>query len=379
MSTKIVEVDLLNDKKSRADFIDVPWQLYSGEPHWVPPLRISLEELLTPKHPFFQKAQIKAWVAYNKDQKPVARIAAIRNYRYEEFHQDKVGFFGFFECPQNEKLAAQLFDLACEFLRSEGLEKIQGPMSPSTNYECGLLVKGFDDPPQIMMTYNPPYYLELIDAYGFKKAKDLLAYDFPLEYKLPEIIEKISARAEASHKISYRAINKKRWDEEVELLLDIYNDAWEQNWGFIPMPPEEFKNMANEMKQIANTDLIILALVEGKPVAFIVCLPDYHQIFHTIPTGKLLPTGIFKLLFGAKKINRARVLTMGVKKAYRKMGLESLLYKKCKEALNERTPYKRVEMSWILEDNLNMNKPLLRMGATPYKTYRIYQKELFTN
>lgn len=376
MSTRIIEVDLLNDKKQRADFIDVPWQLYSGEPHWVPPLRLAQDELLRPTHPFFQAAKIKAWVAYNSDQKPVARIAAVRNFAFEKYHQQQVGFFGFFECPQNEKLAADLFDLAAGFLRSEGLTQMHGPISPSTNYECGLLVKGFDDPPQIMMTYNPPYYIELFESYGLRKAKDLLAYDFPLEYKLPDIIEKISARAEASHKISYRAINKKRWDEEIDLLLDIYNDAWEQNWGFVPMPTAEFKTMANEMKQIANPELIIFAEVEKKPVAFIVCLPDYNQIFHSIPTGKLLPTGIFKLLFGARKINRARVLTMGVKKAYRKMGLESLLYKKCKEALNVKTPYKRVEMSWILEDNINMNKPLLRMGALPYKTYRLFEKEI---
>lgn len=376
MSTRIIEVDLLNDKKQRADFIDVPWQLYSGEPHWVPPLRLAQDELLRPTHPFFQSAKIKAWVVYNSDQKPIARIAAVRNYAFEKYHQQQVGFFGFFECPQNQKLASDLFDLAAAFLRSEGLNQMHGPISPSTNYECGLLVKGFDDPPQIMMTYNPPYYIELFENYGLKKAKDLLAYDFPLEYKLPEIIEKISARAEASHKISYRPINKKRWNEEIDLVLDIYNDAWEQNWGFVPMPPDEFKTLANEMKQIANPELIIFAEVEKKPVAFIVCLPDYNQIFHSIPTGKLLPTGIFKLLFGARKINRARVLTMGVKKAYRKMGLESLLYKKCKEALNEKTPYKRVEMSWILEDNINMNKPLLRMGALPYKTYRIFEKEI---
>lgn len=376
MSYKIQEADLLHDKKMKKDFIQVPWNLYSGLPHWVPPLRLSLVELFDPKHPFFKTSKAKAWVAYDQTQRPIARILAVHNPVSQKFHQNKTGFFGFFECPEDQELADKLLELASSFLKKNECDRIQGPVNPSTNYECGLLVKGFDDPPQIMMTYNPPYYQGLLENFGLEKAMDLLAYNYPMEYKLPEVILKISERTKKKEKITYRPVNKSRWDEEVQLMLDIYNDAWEKNWGFIPMSEEEFKNMANELKMVADPELILFAEVENKPVAFIVCLPDFNQVFHNIPNGKLLPTGIFKLLFGKKNINRVRAITMGVKKDYRRLGLETLLYVEVKKAIAEKKRFTHVEMSWILEDNINMNRPLIKMGASPYKTYRIFEKDL---
>lgn len=376
MSYKIQEAELLHDKKMKKDFIQVPWNLYGGLPHWVPPLRLGLAELFDPKHPFFKTSKMKAWVAYDQAHRPVARIVAIHNPVSQNFHQNKTGFFGFFECPEDQELANQLLKLASHYLKNNECDRIQGPVNPSTNYECGLLVKGFDDPAQIMMTYNPPYYKNLLENFGLEKAMDLLAYNYPMQYKLPEVILKIAERTKSKEKITYRCVDKSRWDQEVELMLSIYNDAWEKNWGFIPMTEEEFKNMANELKMVADPELILFAEVEGKPVAFIVCLPDFNQIFHNIPNGKLLPTGLFKLLFGKKKINRVRAITMGVKKDYRRLGLETLLYVEVKKAIAAKKRFDHVEMSWILEDNLNMNKPLIKMGATAYKTYRIFEKGL---
>lgn len=252
---------------------------------------------------------------------------------------------------------------------------MRGPANPSTNYAVGTLIKGFDDDPQVMMTYNNPYHQVLTESLGYSKSKDLIAYQLDLNFQMPEVIEKISARAEKSNKITYRKVNMKKWKEETDILWDIYNDAWEKNWGFIPMLKEEWEHTCKDMKSIVDPNLLLICEVAGKPAGFILALPDINQAFKQVPNGKLLPFGIFKLLNAKKYMTRMRVLTMGVKSNYRKLGLESILYTKTKQ-LGLDAGYNEVEMSWILEDNLNMNKPLLRMGAKPYKTYRIFSKSL---
>ncbi|CBW26085.1 conserved hypothetical protein [Halobacteriovorax marinus SJ] len=374
MSVQIEEVDVLRNKKDRKRFIDLQWKLYKGDPVWVPQLKLSLNEQFSPKHPFYKTAEIKSWMAV-KDGKDVGRIQAIINHKHNEFHDENIGFYGFFESIEDEEVFKSLFQAAEEYIKAQGKSEIRGPANPSTNYTVGTLIDGFSDDPQIMMTYNNPYHQKLTESLGYSKSKDLLAYQLDLNFQMPEIIEKISARAEKSNKITYRKVNMKDWKNETEILWDIYNDAWEKNWGFIPMLREEWEHTCKDMKSILDPNLILICEVAGEPAGFIVALPDINQAFKQVPNGKLLPFGIFKLLNAKKYMTRMRVLTMGVKSKYRKLGLESILYTKTKK-LGLDAGYNEVEMSWILEDNLNMNKPLLRMGAKPYKTYRIFSKNL---
>lgn len=371
MAFEIVEV---NSAKLLKEFVNLPYKLYAKDPNWVPPLKMAVKDLLSPKHPFYRSGEMKKWLAMQGG-KFVGRIAGIINHEHNEFHEEKVGFFGFFECSENMDIAEGLFIKAENWLRSKGMLAVRGPMNPSTNYEVGTLVKGFDDPPQIMMTYNPPYYTKLIENLGYGKSKDLFAYMLPGDSKLPEKIQRISDRVAKSNKITWRNLNKKYWDREVDLMLEIYNDAWEKNWGFVPMSEEEFRHTANDLKQVADENLIFFVEVAGDPAGFLVALPDYNQVFKQIPNGKLFPTGIFKLLTAKKRIDRIRIITMGVKKRYRNLGLAALMYNRIFTISNEQG-WREGEMSWVLEDNVEMVKPLKIMGAEQYKTYRIYEKGL---
>lgn len=369
-----VEIKEVVDKQSFKKFINLPWKVYKEDNTWVPPLKIAVKDLFSPKHPFHETSKVKIFVA-EKAGEIKGRIVTIINEAHNKYWEEKIGFWGFFETVNDENVASSLLTFAENWLRSQGMKKVRGPVNPSTNYECGLLVKGHDDSPQIMMTYNPEYYQTLIEKQGYEKAKDLLAYQINLDFQMPEKILSASRRVEKSNRITYRSLNKKNWDHEVQTMLKIYNSAWEKNWGFIPMSEKEFIHTANDLKQVVDEKLIMYALVNGEEAGFIVVLPDYNQVFKRIPNGRLFPTGIFKLLTGKRHIKRVRVITMGVKEQYRKLGLASLLYHKMHENLKE-IGYKEAEMSWILEDNLNMNKPLQVMGAKPYKTYRIFEKSL---
>ena len=368
---KIVNIDF---KKDLNKFINVPWAIYKDDPNWVPPLKIAVKELFKPKHPFYEVGDIKLFLAYKNNQ-AVGRVAAIINRAHNKFWNDKIGFWGFYESVNDPEISKGLISRAENWLRSKGMKTFRGPVNPSTNYECGLLVQGMHDPPQIMMTYNPEYYQEQFQQQGYEKVKDLLAYQIDLSFKMPDKITRIASRIEKSKKVTYRFINKKKWNDEVQLMLGIYNKAWQKNWGFIPMTNKEFIHTANDLKNVVDENLIMFVLVDGVEAGFIVCLPDYNQVFKKIPSGKLLPTGIFKLLRAKKYVKRVRVITLGVMQEYRKMGLETLLYQKMHEQLKAHQ-FQEAEMSWILEDNLNMNKPLITMGAKPYKTYRIFEKSI---
>jgi hypothetical protein len=375
MSTTLQLVEGQKDKK---EFIHYPWDLYKNDPHWVPPLKLSVQALLDPKHPFYKKADVNFYLA-RRDGKIVGRIASIVNHSHNSFHEEAVGFFGFFEVENNLETARLLIDQAKKDLAKLGLTKIIGPMNPSTNYEAGLLVDGFDDPPQIMMTYNPPYYQILLEQLGFTKAKDLLAYFSTTTFQMPEKIRKVAERSLSNQSVVMRPVNLKKWKDEVELMLEVYNDAWEKNWGFVPMSENEFRHMASEMKQIVNPNMIQMCFVDGKIAGFAVCLLDYNQVFKRIPSGTLfsygLPLGLLKLLRAKKYIDRCRVVTLGLKEKYRKSGLASIMYLNLYDEAN-RIKLKTSEMSWILEDNLLMRKPMEVMGAKVYKTYRIYEQNL---
>lgn len=375
MSISIKEIDL-NNKKDKKAFVELPWSIYKNDPNWVAPLKMAVNDLLNvKKHPFYKTANTKAWLAM-LDGKVVGRIMAIHNYTYNAFEKNTIGHFGCFESINDQRVADSLIAAASEYLKAQGMTSIQGPMNPGTNYECGLLVDKFDDAPQVMMTYNPAYYETLLTNMGFVKAMDLLAYNFNPALTLPKLILDIAERAEKKTKVTYRSVDLKNWKAELEIIFDIYNSAWESNWGFVPMSKEEFTHTAKDMKSIINPELIQYALVDGVHAGFILTIPDLNQIFKQIPSGNLGPMAIYKLLTAKKRITRARVIMMGIKKEYRKMGLETLLYKNTQLALHKNPRIQNVELSWILESNLEMNKPLIRMSGEAYKRYRLVEKAL---
>lgn len=374
MTLKIEQIDLLK-KNDLNRFVNLPWTIYKNDPHWVPPLKMAVKDVLNlKKHPFYKTADIWAYVAV-KDGQDVGRILAINNRSFNDYHQKKMGHFGFFESIDDKKVAHLLLQTAEEKCLSLGLAEFEGPMNPGTNYECGLLINDLKDAPQIMMTYNPKYYEELLESFGLTKAKDLIAYHSPAKFTQPQIILDIAKRAEKKSKINVRNLNLKNWNHELDTMFDIYNSAWEANWGFVPMTKEEFYHTAKDLKSIVNPELVQIAEVDGKAAGFILTLPDLNQVFKEIPTGNLSPMAIYKILTAKKRMTRCRVITMGIKKEFRKIGIETILYTRNHEAIKKMPLMKEIEMSWILEDNLEMNKPLIRMGATPYKRYRIYSKK----
>ena len=362
-------------------FIDLPWKIYADSPHWVPPLKIAVRDLLnTKKNPFFKHATLYPLLAY-KDGECVGRIAGVVDENHNKFHEEKVAFFGFFEVINDQAVANLLLDAVLDWAKKQGLKILRGPANPSTNHECGLLVEGYLDPPTVMMTYNPPYYSTLFDKWGLVKAKDLLAYSVDHKNKLSDRIVAQAQKLSQGGLVKFRAVNMSDFDGEVERILSIYNDAWERNWGFVPMEPDEFRHLAKDMKTIMDPELCLIAEVRGEAVGFALTLPDVNQAFKKVKDGKLLPTGLLKLLWHTKgpgkktTINRCRVLTLGIKKAYREYGIGALFYME----YFKRGPalgYPIGEASWILEDNRPMNKALQMMGAEKTKTYRIYDREI---
>jgi len=375
MKITIREIDFSNKKDLNA-FINLPWKIYAGDPHWVPPLKMAVKDLLNKKkHPFYQTATTRAWIV-SLDGSDVGRIMAINNHAFNKYHLMKKGFFGFYECIDNHDVSTLLLKTAEEALKKEGLDVMEGPMNPGTNYECGLLVDKHDDDPQIMMTYNPAFYETHMAKNGLTKAKDLLAYNVSMDFTMPKIIMDIAERTEKKSKVTYRNLNLKNWNKELDIMFEIYNSAWESNWGFVPMTKDEFYHTAKDLKSIVDPSMVYFALVEGKEAGFMLTLPDLNQVFKQIPSGELSLSAIYKILTAKKRISRARVITMGIKKEYRKMGLETLLYKHSHITLLKNTRIKSCEMSWILEDNLEMNKPLIRIAGEAYKRYRLYHKAI---
>lgn len=365
----------LSSKKDVKEFVDLPWSLYPRDSHWVPPLKMAVKEMLNPKHPFYKTAEVKAWIAY-KNERPVGRIMAINNHNYNTHTQLKTGHFGFFETIDDLEVSRKLLSSAADYLKAKGLTSIQGPMNPGTNYECGLLVDSFDDYPQIMMTYSPSFYLDHLSALGFQKEMDLLAYNYRPSEPMPEVVSKIALKAQSRSNIGYRKVDIKNWARELEIIFDIYNSAWEVNWGFVPMTKEEFAHSAKDLKMIINPEYIHFVLVNGVEAGFILAIPDYNQVFKQIPNGSLNPFSLYKLITAKKRINRLRVIMMGLKKEHRKSGVETLLYMNLQESIQKNSKITDVELSWILETNTEMNKPLIKMTGEPYKRYRLVSKAL---
>lgn len=365
------------DSKKRSDrntFINMAWDIYKNDPNWVPPLKLDQHTLLNPeKHPFHEHAKSQLYVA-EQNGKVLGRIAAFVNYKHNEFWDDNVGFFGFFECINDQEVANGLFTNACNWLKSENRSHIRGPFNWSTNEECGLLVDAFDSDPVIMMTYNPPYYIDLIEKACFNKEKDLYAYHIQNAHEIPERLERGIQVLKKRYNFTMRTLDMKNFWDEVERVKKVYNEAWSKNWGAVPMTDDEFDHLAKDLKLIVDPDLCFIAEMDGEIVGFSLTIPDANQAIKKA-NGRLFPLGIVKLLWYKRKLDFVRVLALGVIEEYRTHGIDTAMYFETFKNGFEKG-YTSGEMSWILEDNYPMRNALERMGAEIYKTYRIYQQPL---
>lgn len=374
MSPRGIEIREVKTEDDFKIFLRTPWDIYSGDPQWVPPLLKEQALLFSPKNPFLRHAEIIPYLAIKRDV-VVGRIAAIIDENYIDLHREMTGFFGFFESPKDLEVARALFNRVRDFLRGKELERMIGPLNPSTNHECGLLIQGFDSPPFFMMPYNPPYYQELLEGCGLQKVKDLYANFIVNDGSIPERLLRISDRIkQRSPELTVRPIDLKRVKAEGDRIKEIYNRAWRDNWGFVPLTDEEMDNLVKRLKPLAVSDLALFAEIEGETVGFALALPNYNLILKRL-NGKLGMLGLLKFLYYTRKIDEIRVMMLGVKPEHQKRGIEALLYLEIFHRGQARG-YKRGEMSWILEDNYLMQKGIEALGGRKYKTYRIYQSSL---
>lgn len=358
------------------EFIKFPFSLYKNTPYqqfWVPPLISDQKKLFSKNHPFFAHAKAEFFIAYEKG-RPVGRIAAIIDYNHIEFHNEKCGFFGYFECINSKEVAIALIDEVKKYLRLEGMSAVRGPFNPSTNEEVGFLLEGFDSPPSIMMPYTPPYYLNLMELAGLKKVKDLFAYIRTVKEPLPERIGRIVDRVKKKERLILRCFDMKNFKKEVEIFKKIYNSAWEANWGFVPMTDGEIDYMAKTLGSLIDFRLAHFIEVDGNPVGATLCVPDYNFVLKRL-NGRLGPIEIIKFLYLKQKIKKVRLMTLGVIKEYRNRGLEAVLYYEILKATGA-AGYDCGELSWTLEDNDLINKGIEAMGCRLYKKYRIFEAAL---
>ncbi len=367
----MLKISIIEDKHDFEYFLKLPWQIYKGNQYWVPPLLKDVKETLDiNKNPFWHHAERELYIARDND-KCIGRIAAIVDNNHNSFHEDKIGFFGFFECIENQEVANALWDSAKNWLKGKNMDTMRGPVNPSMNDENAFLLEGFDMPPTIMMPYTHKYYLGLAESYGFKKAKDLFAFYKHADYGMPERIEKMINRVRERTKVKIRPFSFKHFSRDTRILKDIYNAAWEKNWGFVPMTEEEMDLMSVKLKQFADPDIVLFAEIGDEPIGVTLSLPDLNQVLKHLD-GKLGLIEILKFLYYKNKIDGIRSLVGGVKKEYRETGIVAVLFYETEKAALKKG-YKWCELGWNLEDNDLINKFDTAIGGRIYKKYRIYE------
>jgi len=358
-------------------FLNVGYGIYDGDPHWVAPLLMDLKKVFTDANPLFEHARMRLWIA-SRNGRDVGRIAGILDESHCKLAGRREAFFGFFECVNDAEASRRLFAAVEQWAAGEGCGGLLGPMNPTTNDECGLLIHGFDSDPVFMMSYNPPYYPALIEREGFVKAKDLLAYHFDLNHIPLERLIRIADKVKKRHGgLTFRPILRRTLDQDLAKVKEVYNEAWQDNWGFVPMTDSEVNFMAARLKPLLMEGLVWLAEAGPEPVGFLLALPDFNVALKPLRGRLLTPklAGFVPYLLGWKRPQRTRVLTLGVKEKYRSRGLESaLLIEGLKVGF--KAGVRESEASWILEDNVMMRRVLEGIGGRPYKTYRIYRKEI---
>jgi len=371
---KDLQVDLeIRPVRSARQFLDLQRAFYRNDPDYVPPITAAESWQLEPhKNPFFQHAQFEKFAAY-RGSECVGRISASRDQLHDDFHGDRIGFFGHFEA-RDEATAHALLQHAADWCQQRSATALRGPVDLSTNYRCGLLVEGEPGPPVMMMPHNPKVYADWIESFGMQKAKDLLAL-YGTEHTLDRTrMDKLTARIEKRTGIRVRRVDLKRFDAECRVLWDLYERIWEKNWGFVPMTEGEFLAQAKDLKKVAHPSLLHIAEKDGEPVGFVLALPNTN-VGAKACNGRLLPFGWWKFLRAMKPKHLIRVLTLGALAEYRKTGLDMLLMNKVTcDGID--AGFGAVEASWILEDNTDMLGPLQSLGCVPYRRYRVFERPL---
>ncbi len=379
MSSPVV-VSECRTPQERRQFIEFQWTIYKDDPYWVPPL---LSERLAfydkAKNPFFEHSDAAMFVA-RRDGQVVGTIVAIQNNRHNAFHGEQTGFFGGFETINDFQVASALFDAARDWVKARGMNVLRGPATLSLNDECGLLVDGFDSEPMVLMTYNPRYYVELVECYGFKKAMDLWAWWVSSETArqvIGEKLERLSKLVEKRNRFTVRTADFRRLKQEVEALKAVYaseSGAWRENWGHVPMTDRELEHVVNNLKQFADPDFILIVESQGKPIGIGIALPNVNRPLRKAYPNPKTPewwTLLKFLYYRRKMVNSVRVILAGVLREHRASGIEAVLMLRMLQT-GIAKGYVGGEMSWILETNDAMNRIIAQAGATVYKTYRIY-------
>jgi hypothetical protein len=372
-----VDVRPIRGRLGRHRFVDFPFRVFGHDPTWVPPLRLSVLDRLSPKHPANEHQDTRLWLAY-RDGRPVGRIGACIDRFFNDYQGVSWGWVGFFEAFDDPEAVTALFDTACGWAAERGADMCVGPASFTTNDELGLLVEGFEHAPYILTTQNPPYYERLwVDA-GWQPAMDLWGWhayrgEVGLSERQRRTLERLKARA----KVSIRSMRMDDFDAEVGRFFEVYNAAWSRNWGFAPMPEAEIRHLGKQLKQILDPELaLIVEKADGEPIAVALTLPDANEPMRRIRSGRLLPLGWLKLLRGLPKVSQARVFALGVKPEHQTLALGPLLYGEILSRLHANPNIKGGEASWILATNDRMNSAMELMGAVKYKTWRLYQRPL---
>lgn len=358
-------------------FIDVPWRIYADDPMWVPPLRLERRLHFSRFNPFFKHGEWQAWIAYRNNQ-PVGRISAQIDQLHRQRYGLETGHFGLFECIDDVEVAAVLVRAAEEWLTARHTRHVTGPFNLSINQECGVLVDGFDTPPMVMMPHSRRWYGRLLEEQGYQPVKDLLAYWVEVDFKVPRLMSALIAKF--SDQVRMRPLRRDKFGEEMEILRDIFNDAWSENWGFVPFTKAEFAELGTSLRLLVPDDCIQIAEVDGVPSAFMVALPNLNEIFAELD-GSLFPFGWVKLsrIKSRGAVRTGRIPLMGVRKQFHNTPLGMALAFMVIDApkkLARAVGVEAVELSWVLEDNKPMRAVLDSLGCRQYKRYRIYGKTL---
>lgn len=375
-----IEIEKVTDRAGLKRFIDLPFDIFRDDPNWIPPLKIERHDHFNPKsNPYFDHAEVALWLA-RRDGQDVGRISAQVCELKLRTHGDEAGKFGFIDAVDDPAVFASLFAAAEDWLRGKGLKRVQGPFNFSVNDEIGLLVDGFDTPPFIMMGHALPYYRHHVEAAGYRKAKDLYAYFYDHEHPMPERMKALLEKAKSSGDIDIRPLNKKKLAAELEIIRDIFNDAWSENWGFVPWTDREVEAIGKNLRFLVKERYVAIASYRGEPVAMAVTLPNINEEIADL-NGRLFPFNWAKLVWRltARPPNSARLPLMGVRKKYQTGRIGALLALGVIETIREYHTSRgthRGELSWILEDNMAMRHMIESVGARIYKTYRMYEKAL---
>jgi GNAT superfamily N-acetyltransferase len=375
MNSDISIIALPRSARAVSRFLKVSYGIYREDPNWVAPLLADLKKVFTDANPLFEHAEMQLWIA-TRGGRDVGRIAGILDGNHNRASKDNATFFGFYECHDDGEVSHALFEAVLTWARQKGVQRVLGPMNPTTNDEAGLLIEGLGERPVLMMTYNPPYYIRLIEAEGFRKAKDLLAYHLDIAKAPLDRLDRLAGKARQRYpELEFRAVSRRTLASDLAKIKEVYNAAWEENWGFVPMTDAEMDFMAGRLKPLLVEGLVWLVELPDEPVGFMLAIPDYNEVFQPLRGRLLTPRllGALPYLLQWKFPKRCRAVTLGTKQAWRGRGLEAVMLSEGFRT-GRQLGFHDAEASWILEDNTMMCRFMEMFGARVYRRYRIYER-----